>query len=251
LTRNVDGTYSPSGVPNARVFPLPNGLLIGAVREKFGAVDVTVPIIGLSNPVTTLAAIAGTYNFVQRSCIGGCSTTYGTFVVDASGTWLSCPSNNVTGGSCPGASASGTVASLGDGRWRVMHGSTNIGTAIGFNSGGQNVVILDLKDLRPAGFGVGILVGAQQVALTTAQTDGKWIAGTSNGNWASFTASGNSIAVNSINGFPTNATTTFTANAPWNGLATTAAGGVGFLAGTGVYVLETAGGYAELGIKIN
>jgi hypothetical protein len=33
-------------------------------------------------------------------------------------------------------------------------------------------------------------------------------------------------------------------------LATTAAGGVGFLAGNGVYVLETAGGDAELVIEL-
>ena len=53
-----------------------------------------------------------------------------------------------------------------------------------------------------------------------------------------------------LDGIPVNVPTTFTANSPWSGLATTAAGGVGFLAGTGVYVLETANGDAELGIRL-
>ncbi len=33
-------------------------------------------------------------------------------------------------------------------------------------------------------------------------------------------------------------------------MATTNGGGTGFLAGNGVYVLETANGYAELGVKL-
>jgi len=49
---------------------------------------------------------------------------------------------------------------------------------------------------------------------------------------------------------PVNVAGSFTANAPWQGMATTNAGGRGFLAGNGVYVLETANGYAELGVKL-
>jgi hypothetical protein len=251
LVRNADGSYSPSGVPNARVVVLPNGLLLGAVRERFGASIVTVPIIGLSNPVTTLATIAGDYNYIHRNCLlSVCGASHGTFQINAGGTWSSCRNGNLAAGSCAGASAAGTLVSLGNGLWRVMDGNTNIGTAIGFNSGGQNVIVLDLKDVRPAGFGVGMLVGGQQVTMTPAQTDGTWIAGSSGGHWGVFTTSGTTITLNLLDGVAVNVATTFTPNSPWTGLATTAAGGVGFLAGTGVYVLETAGGDAELGIKI-
>jgi hypothetical protein len=248
LVRNGDGTFSPVGMPFARVFVLPNGLLIGAVHELFG----TVPIIGLANPVSSLSAIAGNYNFVQRSCGGGaCGAGYGSFAIDAGGSWTACPSNNLGGGSCPGAASSGTLVSLGGGLWQVMQGSVNIGTAIGFNSGAQNVLILDLKDTRVGGFGVGILVGAQQATMTTTQTDGTWLAGSTTGDWAVFTASGSSITVNSLDGIALNLPpTSFTANLPWQGMATTQGGGVGLLAGAGVYVLATAGGNAELGIKI-
>jgi hypothetical protein len=251
LVRNGDGSYSPSGVPNARVVVLPNGLLLGAVRERFGAAVITVPIIGLSSPVTTLAAIAADYNYIHRNCrLAICGASHGTFRIDATGTWMSCRDGNIASGSCSGSSASGTLEPLGNGLWRVMDGSTNIGTAIGFASGGQNVVVLDLKDVRPGGFGVGMLVGGEQTPLTPAQTDGTWIAGTSGGHWAVFTIGGATITLNRLDGLAVNLQTTFTANAPWTGLATTAAGGVGFLAGTGVYVLETAQGDAELGIKL-
>lgn len=251
LVRNADGSYSPSGVPNARVVVLPNGLLLGAVRERFGASVITVPIVGLSSPVTTLDAIAGDYNYIHRNCLlAVCGASHGTFRIAAGATWTSCRGGNVAAGPCSGASASGTLESLGNGLWRVMDGATNIGTALGFASGGQNVVLVDLKDTRSSGFGVGMLVGGQQTPMTTAQTDGTWIAGTSAGHWGVFTASGTTITLNLLDGVPVNFPTTFTPDMPWTGLATTAAGGVGFLAGTGVYVLETAAGGAELGIKL-
>ncbi|HEX6705610.1 MAG TPA: hypothetical protein VF169_12680 [Albitalea sp.] len=252
LTRNADGSYTPSGVPNARVVVLPNGMLIGAVREQFGASVITVPIIGLSNPVSSASALAATYNYVTRGCLGiVCASAHGTFAVGADSTWTSCPNNNLIGGSCPVTPNSGTLTSLGNGRWRVMHNGTDIGTAIGFSSAGQNVLIVDLKDRRAGGFGIGAIVGAQQTTMTTAQTDGTWIAGSTAGHWAVFTATGTSIAFNSIDGVPSSATTSFSPNVPWTGLATTPAGGVAILAGAGVYVLETAGGQAEIGVKIH
>jgi hypothetical protein len=252
LVRNGDGSYSPSGVPNARVVVLPNGLLLGAVRERFGAALITVPIVGLSSPVTSLATLAADYNYIHRNCLlAVCGASHGTFRVGAGGTWSSCRNGNIAApGGCSGSSANGTLESLGNGLWRVMEGSTNIGTAIGFASAGQNVIILDLKDVRPGGFGVGMLVGGQQVDLTPAMTDGTWIAGTSTGHWGVFTASGTTITLTLLDGVPVNLPTTFTANSPWRGLATTAAGGIGFLAGAGVYVLETARGDAELGIRL-
>jgi len=252
LVRNNDGTYSPSGIPNARIVILPNGLLLGAVRERFGAAVVTVPIIGLSNPVTAVNALAATYNYLHRGCLGAlCTTNLGTFVIAANGTWSSCPSANLGAGACPQSGRNGTLVSRGNGLWQVMEGSTDVGTALGFNSAGQNVLVIDLKDGRAGGLGIGLVVGAQQATMTSAQTDGIWIAGTSNGHWAVFTTSGNDITLNNFDGTPiSNVSGTFSANTPWQGVATTNGGGMGFLAGNGVYVLETANGYAELGVKL-
>jgi hypothetical protein len=251
LVRNLDGSYSPSGIPNARIVILPNGLLLGAVRDRFGSAVVTVPIIGLSNPVSSVASLAATYNYMHRGCLSAvCATDTGTFVIAANGTWSSCPSGNLAASACPAGGRGGTLASLGNGLFQVMEGTSNVGTAIGFSSAGQNVLLIDLKDVRAGGLGIGLVVGAQQATLTPAQTDGTWIAATSTGNWAVFTASGTTIDVTNVDGIPVNVMGSFTANAPWQGMATTNAGAMGFLAGNGVYVLETANGYAELGVKL-
>ena len=76
------------------------------------------------------------------------------------------------------------------------------------------------------------------------------IAGTSAGDWAVFTTSGATITINNVDGVPVSVVGSFAANVPWQGMATTNAGGRGFLAGNGVYVLDTANGYAELGVKL-
>ena len=251
LVRNADGSYSPSGIPNARIVILPNGLLLGAVRERFGTAVVTVPIIGMSNPVTEVDALAATYNYMHRGCLSGvCATDIGTFTI-ANGNWSSCPSANPGSGSCPAGGRSGTLVKVGGGMFQVMEGATNIGTAIGFASGGQNVLLIDLKDFRAGGLGIGLVVGAQQTVLDTAQTDGTWIAGTSAGDWAVFTVSGTKITITNIDGVPVNIPGTFATNSPWTGMASSQAGGMGFLAGNGVYVWETANGYAELGVKLH
>src|SRR5262245_17840474 len=133
LVRNLDGSYSPSGIPNARIVVLPNGLLLGAVRERFGTAVVTVPIIGLSNPVSSVNALAATYNYMHRGCLSAvCATAIGTFVINANGTWASCPNGNLAAGNCPAGGRSGTLVSLGSGLWQVMEGTVNVGTAIGF-----------------------------------------------------------------------------------------------------------------------
>lgn len=248
LVRNSDGTYSPSGISNAKVAILPNGLLLGAIRETINGVLTTIPIVGMSNPVTDLNLAAGTYNYVQRYCIAGtCYSGYGTFQISSTGTWNSCTSGNLTSG-CPGATDSGTLNSLGGGKWQVLRGATVIGTALVLNSSGQNVVMLDLSN---ASNGLGLLFGSSQQTISTAQTNGTWVAASTTGLNATFTASGNLISYQTINGTPSTSTSTFTSDSPWTGIATTASGGYGLLAGTGVYAYQNTGGYAEIGVKIN
>jgi hypothetical protein len=252
LTGNADGSYTPSGAPDARVIILPNGLLLGAVRERFGADVVTVPIIGLKNPATTMAALAADYNYVQRGCASGvCPVSLGTFRIGAAGTWSSCRDGNLAAGACTGTAANGTLESRGGGLWRVKSDDgTDIGTAMVLNSAGQNVLIVDLTDSRAGGFGIGLLVGGQQVAMTSTMTDGTWIAATASGHSFLFTASGSDIAISQIDWQPVNLDTTFIANDPWTGMATTAWGEIGFFAGAGLYMLKTPAGDVELGVKL-
>jgi hypothetical protein len=119
------------------------------------------------------------------------------------------------------------------------------------NSAGQNVVILDLKDTRSGGFGIGVLVGSSQQSINTAQTDGTWAFANTIGNWGTFTASGTQLSLLTLDGAPASQSDTLTLNSPWTGFGTPGSGGVGLLAGTGVYTFEDAGGYAEIGVKIN
>lgn len=131
-----------------------------------------------------------------------------------------------------------------------LAGTTAIGTVIGFDSGGQRGVIVDLKDARAGGLGNGILLGGQQATMMSATTDGPWIAALSSGPWVVFTASGGSIAISQYDGAPADLSVTFTANAPWAGMATTAWGESGFMAESGFYVLQTPAGDLELGVKL-
>ena len=251
LVKNTDGTYSPVEISNAKIAILPNGLLLGAIRETINGVLTTIPIFGISNPVSDLASGVGTYNFVQRSCLSGtCTSYYGTFAINSDATWTSCPSGNLITG-CAGSTNTGTLNSLGAGKWQVLSGATEIGTAVVLNSSGQNVVMLDLKDTRAGGFGVGLLVGSLQQAIDSTKTDGTWVSASTAGQWGTFTASGNKISFSTMNGIPSTVTNTLTFDSPWTGMGTTATGGHGLLAGTGVYLYENAGGYAELGVKIN
>lgn len=251
LIHNSDGTYSPTGIANARVAILPNGLLLGAIRETLNGTLTTIPIVGMSNPVTDLNVGAGTYNFVQRSCLStSCASAYGTFQISTNATWTTCISGNLSGCTSTG---SGTLNNLGGGKWQVMHGATNIGTAIMLNSGAQNVVVLDLKDTRAGGFGVGILVGSSQQSMTTAQTNGTWFSVSTTGHYASISVSGGQFSYLTIDGVTQNSLPplTLTFNTPWTGMATTPNGGYGLLAGTGVYAYEQSNGYAEIGLKLN
>lgn len=252
LIKNADGTYSPSGISNGKIALLPNGVMIGAIRETFSGVTKTVPVYGFSNPVNSLADAQGTYNFVEYVCLqGNCATSYGTFRINSNGTWNSCPAGNLSTG-CPGTIYSGTLSSIGNGKWLVMDGSTNVGTAFVFSSGGQNVFVVDMKDSRSAGFGIGMIVGSTTQAVDTSKTDGKWLALTTNGHWGIMTFSGTNIAYNVVDGIASTQTTSMTLNAPWPGIVTSVSGGRGILAGTGFYAYQSnsSGAYAEIGIKI-
>jgi hypothetical protein len=252
LTSNSDGSYTPSGAPDARVIILPNGLMLGAVRERFGADVVTTPIIGIKDPVTSIAELAADYNYVQRGCASAvCSVSRGTLRIEAASEWRSCRGGNLVAGACTGAAENGTLESRGAGLWRMRSDDgTDIGTVMGFSSGGQHVLIVDLKDRRVGGAGIGMLVGGQQMEMSTAMTDGTWISAMSSGHWFGFTATGSDIAISQFDWLPVNLAMTFIANDPWTGMATTSWGETGFMSGAGVFMLETLAGDVELGVKL-
>ncbi len=252
LTENADGSYTPSGAPDGRVVVLSNGLLFGAVRERFGADLVTAAVVGLKDPVTTTAALAADYNYVHSGCLlTVCSVSHGTLRIAAAGTWTACRDGNLAAGACTGTATNGTLESRGRGQWRLKsQDGADIGTAMGYNAAGQNVLVVDLKDQRIGGFGGGMLIGGQQLAIPATRADSSWIAATGSGHWLEFAAIGDNIVISKIDSQPTNFSVALSPNYPWSGMVTTAWGEVGFMADAGIYMLMTPAGDVELGVKL-
>lgn len=252
LIRNVDGTYSPVGIDNAKIKILPNGLMLGVIRENINGVMTTIPLLGTANPSTNLSQGIAIYNYRTRGCVGtSCSGSYGTFSINADGTWNSCKQGNLANGFCAGNANSGTLNSLGGGRWQVMHGTTDIGTALAFDSDGQKVLLLDLKDTRPVGFGVGMLVGASQQSANAGLIDGTWALMNRAGDWATVRLSNGVIACQAVNGNACTGSSTFTYDSPWVGFSSDSQGNPALFAGSGIYAGFGDGGYVSIGIKLD
>ena len=259
LTANTNGTYTPKGMPNVRIVPAQNGLLIGAVRLAINGTQKIVPLIGVQHPLTSFAAIAGTYNYVGGGCASSsrtsCSVAYGTVHLDSNGTWASCFEADYTAGSnCSGSPKNtGTLNSLGNGEWQVLLSSgVEVGTGIGFQSpNGQKVWVLDLS--QPAakgGLGVGIDVGSTRVSSNQTIAQGTWIfAGTtaSSGYAGSLTVSGANYSGTMFGG-NSYGPYSLSFNDPWAGFATSTNGAVTLLAGTGVYAADD-GNSIEIGLR--
>jgi hypothetical protein len=256
LTSLGNNGYSLSGIPSSRIQILPNGLMLGAIRHNFGSGVKTVPVMGLSNPVSSLASVAGTYNYIGRGCVANaCGSVYGTLQINSAGSWSYCSGGNsaATTPSC-NAAGTGNLTSLGNGKFAIYDGSTIVGTMVAMASSvsGQNVVIIDLKDSRTtaASLGKGILVASSQVAVNTALTNGSWFAAGSDGTIGTFNTSGGNISYTSMNGASYSGSSTITFESPWTGIGSNA-NGKALLAGFGVYLYAANSGYVELGLKYN
>lgn len=266
LAANADGTYSLSNIPNSKAVILKNGMLVAAIRESFGGVTKTVTIFGVSNPLTTLAAAAATYNYESYQCpTTNCSTTpavtsYGTFQINGTATWVACEKANyaTNPAACVGGASTGTLNSLGGGKWQLVSNlGVNIGTALAYTAAnGQNVMLIDLK--APGTFGYGIVVGSSQAVISATDVNGTWISGfygelngaPAAGYDLATVTGGNSAAITNyvINGVAqANTTSAFTLNSPWNGMIQNNAGGSpGLMAGTGMIAHSDSGAAGSL-----
>jgi hypothetical protein len=243
LTRNNDGTYTPSGFSNARLKVLDNGLLVGAIYEDLDgdAVKEIIPVIGISNPVAAGSEAEGVYNFVSRQCVtAGCASMYGTLKVTSDGTWTSCESGNLgvapTFPACA-SSKTGTVANFANGKGDVMVGGTKAGSMLIFkDSANQKVILLDLNG-GVASMGKGAFFASTQGFPSS--TDGTWHYATTVGSRGTTIVTGNNFVDSGFtkSGYafgPYNYTLQF--NQPWTGLGRTTTGNtVGILAGAGMF----------------
>ena len=144
LVKNADGTYTPSSATNSRIIVLPNKLVVGATKLNINGADKHTVIVGV--PKTTnvqFSDIAGTYNYISLQCLtsacnnstGDPESAYGTFNISTSGNWVECTRSNYTAApsSCAGRD-SGTLNSLGNGKFQILSGSTDMGTGMFYHS---------------------------------------------------------------------------------------------------------------------
>jgi hypothetical protein len=262
LVKNSDGTYSPSTSLSSKVFALQNGLLVGSVVLNLNGADRRVPILGVANPATTTADLAGTYNFMSLQCAGktygvftGCGTFQGTVTVASAGTYTTCEGGNITAvpQSCS-SSVSGTITSLGGGIFALRATAPAAGSTtnymVAFRApNGQKVGFVDFNDSLVYGYG-------QAVISTLESSSSADVVG--NYAWSNDYGDSGLVTINP------NSTTSgglaITPNSPWNGISTVTGGGsgtgYGMLAGNGVYVYRNptivgAPAYFEVGLRVN
>jgi hypothetical protein len=259
LTKNSDGTFSPSQSPTSKIFALQNGLLVGSVKMTLNGTAQIIPIVGVANPITTAAALAGTYNFMSLQCTGktygaftGCGTFAGTATIASNGTYTTCTGADVSAPvhSCSN-STSGTATSLGGGVWQLQATSPATGATTNYflaftAPNGQNVGVIDFNDTTVYGYGQAIM--SSEVATTTAGLTGNYVWSNDYGQSGVVTLNPNSTTSSGL---------AIAQNSPWTGISTVTGGsngtGYGMIAGNGVYVYRNpniSAAYFEVGLKV-
>lgn len=143
--------------------------------------------------------------------------------------------------------AAGALNTLGDGRWQMLAGGTHIGTLVASSIAGQRLALIDLKDTRAGGLGIGAMVAAAVQPVESGNNDGVWYFNATDGSSGFFNLSGAIVAGFILGGAAFSSALLF--NDPGMGFIRTLQGGIGLLAAPGVYVLQQNGRF-ELGIRV-
>ncbi|OQY17659.1 MAG: hypothetical protein B6I32_00130 [Desulfobacterium sp. 4572_20] len=239
LTKNADGTYTPSNDPKTNVILLANTLIVGGADVDVGGTETTMLFTGVPALTTnyTASEIAGTYNYINfecgealsnNQCTEGYKSFYGTFKLETSGTWEACESGDIDDqgtNSCAGID-NGTWTDQGNGRITVTSsGGATIGTAMLLPSGsGGKVIIIDLKDRPGLGAGPGILVGVKKQDIANENLGGTYHFNDDDGGYGDVTVDNTKDTWTGThydsNGNPTPISGSIARNAPWNGWLT-------------------------------
>lgn len=259
LTSNGDGTYavgaSGDNFIHAGMVRLVRAMFVGHVQINAIGGTGKIPVFGLSNPITTLADLADSYNFEGFSCTargiadvtgrGGCHAHYGTSSVDTSGNYSVCVDGdlNDTASHPCSTTLSGTFQALTayPGVFDYRTASGHIGWLFAFTaSNGKKIMVVDHDDNISLAHEFGHTIFTSSVALNSGDVDGKYFVKTNEGGEHFVTISGSSIFLTLFPGV----TGTLTYNSPWNGMmsydlpasgVSQGASGVAMAASTGVY----------------
>lgn len=273
LSRNPGGSYNvgPSSdgfIQSGKVLPIQNGLLVGHVQLSiFGAAR--IPVFGVSNPITTVAGLAGIYNYQGFSCASlgianvfgnpACLSHGGTVSVAAGGAYNVCKGgdiNNQGVNPCI-AAASGVINALPmPGVFDYRNAANgHIGYFFAFTApNGQKVAVIDHDDSISIPQAYGHTVLATYASAVSGAYDGKYFVKNNEGGESLLSVSGTTLAdttfLGTVNG-------SMALNSPWPGLdaysfssGVLAASGVAMTAGTGVYTYRDNADSAVFGVGI-
>ncbi|NIM52950.1 MAG: hypothetical protein GTN78_13045 [Gemmatimonadales bacterium] len=186
LTVNPDGSYTTSP-DQARVVLLPNTLVVGMAEVAAGGGTTDMYFAGVPQLETTYdpAQVAGTYNMIGFECFdplsGGACTAgyragYGTFRVDAGGTFEHCTEGDIndTGNHPCREHGGGTWVDQGNGIVQASAGGMVQAsvTLLPSPSGGK-VLIVDVKN-RPGQAGPGLIVGVKRQDVSGVDLTGSY-----------------------------------------------------------------------------
>ena len=256
LIQNSDKSFSVSGATNSKFYALQSGLLVGTI--KLGSMPAT-PIIGIPNPISSGATLAGVYNFISVQCpnksngaMAGCRGRYGSLTVTATGptsvAFSTCESDNIQKQTPTCASTTSGTGSFDTSinAWKLIrNGSTNENFMVAFTStNGQKIAYIDFNDLGGYGFGQATI--SEKIALVANDKT------TNAGNWFMVNlapgADSNSLVVTANSDGTVSSGGTMTPNQPWDGFVENSidTNGKFIMAGSGVF---TYGGWTDLSGK--
>jgi len=237
LTQNSDGTYTPSGSKDSRIFALQNGLLVGTV--KLGSMPAT-PLIGIPNPIDTAEKLAGNYNYNSVQCpaksnglMTGCSGRHGSLNITAVNpttvSYKICVSadiENPTRQCSTDSTGTGTLDPVYK-KWKFIRtGSTKENYLVAFSAkNNQKAAFLDFNDPDAPDYGYGQAAISEKKALVSADLEmaaGKWfmvsLAPGANSGFAVVTVDANAKVI-TVQPDGSSESTVSVPNTPWDGFS--------------------------------
>jgi|GEM_PF-6589177 hypothetical protein len=209
---NAVGSYTASAsgdgfIIGGEIFPLQNSFFIGhVIISKIGGSTRKIPVMGVTNPVTSLTGLSGEYNLQGFGCSGrsgglvtggtvSCANHYGTAwitpaVGGATATITTCRFGNLASSSVPSTTCvplggGAAVASItADANLTAVSGVPGVydfktasdgrhrGWLFAFTSAGQNVAIIDHDDVYTPEFGHSVAL--TQASVTSGSLDGNY-----------------------------------------------------------------------------
>jgi hypothetical protein len=263
---NAVGSYTVSAsidgfILGGEVFPLQNSFFVGHVLiAPIGGSTRKIHVFGVTNPITTLASLAGTYNDQGFGCAGRagglvtggtivCANHYGTITVTSAGAFSTCRFGNLSastptcrqsnGSTATTPTATGTLvatATPGVYDFKTTDGKHR-GWFFAFTANGQNVAVIDHDDDFAPEFGHSIAF--TQTSVASGQIDGNYFVKNNIGERHLMAVTGTTYTdISDATGATGIGTLTY--NTPWTGLVSYA---FNFGADSGVMDIATVGAF--------